>query len=497
MAKRDTVIKGNQIEDATVTETELNASVAGNGLAGGAGSPISVDLNELTGETVDVTADSLAIIDATDNSTKKETIVNFVTGIAGSGLTGTNGVISVNVITDNITEADFVKSVVIATEEQSVMPTFSGGNPVLASSVKVFLNGLLQEEGAGKDYVLSTGDGVVTFPSTPASSSLDEIQPLGDVNGNWYVGAMSSDATKIILGYPRLYISTNSGDTWAETQPAGAVNKPWENVDASADFSVLTACEQRLYISTDSGANWIERRPDGIDADRNWYFAKVSSDGTTILAGSTSDFGGGVGKLYISTDSGANFTETQPAGAVSLNWSAGAMTPNASILYAGTHSGAGLFKSINGGTSWTDISPVSYIYGLGCDSTGNKIIVGGDANRLYISLNGGTSFTEVQPAGDANGSWKVLGISPDGNTFIASDEGGWFVYKSTDDGANWEVLQHNAVNFEGCYTLDFTSDSSKMLIAEWGGRAYINTEVLASGGLDAGEIVTLQGILDN
>jgi len=50
MADRNTVIYGNQIKDGTVTEDELNASVAGGGLAGGAGSPLSVNVDDSTTE---------------------------------------------------------------------------------------------------------------------------------------------------------------------------------------------------------------------------------------------------------------------------------------------------------------------------------------------------------------------------------------------------------------------------------------------------------------
>ena len=46
MADRNTVILGNQIKDATVTEDELNTSIAGDGVTGGAGSPLAVNVDD-------------------------------------------------------------------------------------------------------------------------------------------------------------------------------------------------------------------------------------------------------------------------------------------------------------------------------------------------------------------------------------------------------------------------------------------------------------------
>jgi len=57
---------------------------------------MEVDLNDLAGAVADVANDSIAIIDATDNGSKKESIADFVSAIAdGSTITATAGVLSV------------------------------------------------------------------------------------------------------------------------------------------------------------------------------------------------------------------------------------------------------------------------------------------------------------------------------------------------------------------------------------------------------------------
>ena len=86
--------------DATDSSTKLESIddiatlFAGNGLSA-ASAVLALDLNELTGEALDVAADSFAFIDATDNSTKKESIADLVSAMAGAGLTAASGVLKV------------------------------------------------------------------------------------------------------------------------------------------------------------------------------------------------------------------------------------------------------------------------------------------------------------------------------------------------------------------------------------------------------------------
>ena len=77
---------------------DLASLFAGTGLAATA-SEMSVDLNELgAAADINVGADSIAIIDADDsNASKKETIADLMTAVAGDGLAASSGVLAVGV----------------------------------------------------------------------------------------------------------------------------------------------------------------------------------------------------------------------------------------------------------------------------------------------------------------------------------------------------------------------------------------------------------------
>jgi hypothetical protein len=83
---------GNYV--ATVANATNGGTTIANSGSEGAAVTITVNLNGVAAGTVAVANDSIAFIDADDDATKKESIADFVSAIAGSNLTATNGVLS-------------------------------------------------------------------------------------------------------------------------------------------------------------------------------------------------------------------------------------------------------------------------------------------------------------------------------------------------------------------------------------------------------------------
>jgi len=83
---------GNYV--ATVANATNGGTTIANSGSEGAAVTITVNLNGVATGTVAVANDSIAFIDADDDATKKESIADFVSAIAGANLTATNGVLA-------------------------------------------------------------------------------------------------------------------------------------------------------------------------------------------------------------------------------------------------------------------------------------------------------------------------------------------------------------------------------------------------------------------
>ena len=163
-----TAIGTTKVTDSMIND-DVATGLAGVGLSATTGA-LAVDLNEVGTVGIDVANDIIAFMDASDsNATKKSTWALLATAIAGTGLTATNGVLAADAVSDNIVEAD------IRLEDESAncngaTTGFTLAATPVTNSVQVFLNGLLQQAGSGKDYTLS---GVtVTFATAPASGDI-------------------------------------------------------------------------------------------------------------------------------------------------------------------------------------------------------------------------------------------------------------------------------------------------------------------------------------
>jgi len=151
--------------------SDIAALIAGDGLSAASG-VLAMDLNELTGAVIDVSADSIAFIDATDSSSKKESVADLVSGIVGAGMTATAGVANV-IAGDGITvnagdiDVNFQKDDFEGEPDDTQVVFTLTAAPVSDAMCMVFLNGVLQREGVGNDYTrITTALTMLTAPST-------------------------------------------------------------------------------------------------------------------------------------------------------------------------------------------------------------------------------------------------------------------------------------------------------------------------------------------
>ena len=170
------------IADAQVTEAKLATSVAGDGLSGGGGSALALDLNELTAASVDVSADSIAIVDANDsNGSRKESIADLVSAMAGAGLTATNGVLDANPTVASASAAGTLSAdvtfVSLGSAGDMTLPTAAEGKKLTVK--RVGGSGIVSVV-AGTDD--SIGDGIIALDTIGAAVTL-----VAQSDSTWWI----------------------------------------------------------------------------------------------------------------------------------------------------------------------------------------------------------------------------------------------------------------------------------------------------------------------
>lgn len=192
--------------------------------------------------------------------------------------------------------------------------------------------------------------------SSDSGVNWSEVRPNGDVNGNWLAVDCDSDGSVIILDDgDYIYWSSNSGTSWSsKTRRPSYQYTVACNDDGSLMAYVDYYSGGRIIVSDDGGSNWyytgslgfyplvrIGKSSDefltvitiGYQYKGTWSFIDHSMTWGDAVALPAFVGMGDIdydvsniiyakygGRVYFSTDSGNNFTETQPEGDVNSNW---------------------------------------------------------------------------------------------------------------------------------------------------------------------------------
>jgi hypothetical protein len=127
-------------------------------------------------------------------------------------------------------------------------------------------------------------------------------------------------------------------------------------------------------------------------------------------------------------------------------------------IYAGTTgTNRGIFKSTDGGDTWTNVFSTgasNYLY-IACDSL-NNVYVANVSNGLIYSTDGGQNFTTI-PSGTFGGSnVNSVACGKNGHIFVGVTNGG--VWRSTDFGATFTQSSLNTVTIVDIKVDKFNSD---------------------------------------
>ena len=242
--------------------------------------------------------------------------------------------------------------------------------------------------------------------------------------------------------------------------------KQFNCVSGSSDGSIALAGEwnYRLYKSANTGASWTEVQPAG-NAGKLWQTVSVSGNGLTMLAAVYN------GRLYKSADGGTTWNESRPAGDANKNWYSVSVSSDGLTIFAAVYGGR-LYKSSDGGSTWSEPQPAGAVdknwQSVSVSANGSIIFAAVNGGRLYKSSDGGSTWSEPRPAGDANKGWQTVSVSGNGLTMAACVNGGR-LYKSADGGASWSEPQPAGAVNKNWYGLGVSSSGNIMLagVDDW------------------------------
>ena len=249
--------------------------------------------------------------------------------------------------------------------------------------------------------------------------------------------------------------STDGGTTWTQLggsifdTTAGGATIGKIVIHPSVTSTLLVASDFGLYRSTDGGASFALVQS-GVATD---VVIDPASPGT-MYAAVGNLFGAAANGVYKSTDTGATWTKLAggfPTASVGrINLAIAASSPStiyAAVQNSGSFTLLGIFKTTDGGTSWVSLSASGATCSTQCwydmviavDPTNvNTVYFGGVS--LFKSTNGGTSFSDITGLIHVDQHAFVF-LPGNANTVFSGNDGG--IFKSTDGGTTWTSLNTN------------------------------------------------------
>jgi photosystem II stability/assembly factor-like uncharacterized protein len=302
----------------------------------------------------------------------------------------------------------------------------------------------------------SENGGGQIYRSLDNGNSWSQLNPHFTMLTVWGQPQLIGDPNNSSIVYAATWLAgtwktTDAGRSWTKLENA-PISSTALSIDPK-DSQILYAADRtapRLWKSTDGGSNWAIRA--SFASSGAFLVNRVLASGSSVYI---STFGPTLhsGKLYRSIDGGltwVDITNGLPRSVLDI-----AVDPSQpDTLYVTTHI-FGAYKSTDGGTTWAEMknfpdigaydieidqtSPnILYVAGLG-GSVPDWVLEGGhtfqDAAGVYKSTDGGQTWTQILVTSN---ECRAVRIYPTNHNllFVSSLSDGFFV--STDGGSNWK-----------------------------------------------------------
>lgn len=223
-------------------------------------------------------------------------------------------------------------------------------------------------------------------------------------------------------------------DTPVSVNPNATTIPAYGAMQGNLDGSIIViATNGYLLRSIDSGTTWSALTAAGV---RYWTSVAINDSGTVIVGGESS------GSIWLSTNSGATFTQQSNGVSTSAIWYGLDTNASGATIVAANNSSS-VFVTTNSGTSWSTkpVTGANQIRNVALSSAGDRIAALSFTNQtLYTSTNTGTSWTAQTSGGTASTSASTFVLSRDGQRLLFMRQGAAYISKSSNFGSTWETI---------------------------------------------------------
>lgn len=267
--------------------------------------------------------------------------------------------------------------------------------------------------------------------TTNGGTSWATSPPAGHVDNHCLRFAPGSSTTILGGNDGGLFRTANGGATWVSLNKGLAITQFYRVGLSRITASLLTAGAQDNGNMKLSASTWTNI----TNADGMGGFIDFSNDNNVYAAIQN-------GSLYRSTNGGSTWTaiNTPAAGAWVTPFLQDPVTPK--TIYAGTDR---VYRSTTQGTSWSAISGalagISQFTIVKVNAN-PKVILAGDGHTLYRTVNAGGSWTDITGSLPVAANYLTDAAMSDTDPRIiwvtfSGYNAGQKVYKSEDGGASW------------------------------------------------------------
>ncbi|MEI7802622.1 MAG: T9SS type A sorting domain-containing protein, partial [Bacteroidota bacterium] len=285
----------------------------------------------------------------------------------------------------------------------------------------------------------------------------------GDVGGQgWYTLSLAADADSaniIYVGGVNIWRSNDGGSNWTiNAHWYGANGTPYVHADihqlmTAPNGEVFSACDGGFFRTFNHGASW-QDYSNGLQISQYYRLGCSATNANIVYCGAqdngTSKYNAGSWSYVLGGDGMealVDFTDEN-------------------IVYGSTQNG-GLYKSIDGGANYNDITPAGggawvtpYIIN---PQNHNNLIYGG--TEINESFNGGSTWSAFTNGLSGGNNFQSLAICPTAPNILYAATSSK-IFRTTDQGFTWTDITNNLPVYAASIThiAVKTNDANKLWV---------------------------------